>query len=208
MNRVHKLTTPAAYALIAVMILVLALNQYMIQSIKSNIITGKFTAEAQTNSANLGKAAEAIIPKGTPNVYGLELGVDFDKPVESLNVLAGLDGDLYPDGKLKYANLTDEQKNRYLKIGASIACEYCCSATTLVFSNGQPACGCAHSAAMRGLAKYLLINHGNEYSDQEILNELTKWKILFFPKQMIAKYLQTGSSSVDAAPLPDMVGGC
>ncbi len=208
MKRAHKLTTPAAYALIAVMILILALNQYMIQSIKSDIITGKSVSVAQADSADLEKAAKAVISTGTPDVYGPELAVSFDHPTESLNVLAALDGDLYPDGKLKYSDLSDEQKERYLKVGSSIACEYCCGAKTLVFSDGQPACGCAHSAAMRGLTKYLLISHGNEYSDQQILGELTKWKSLFFPKQMIAKYLQTNGNSAAVASLPDMVGGC
>ena len=70
---------------------------------------------------------------------------------------------------------------RYVKIGSMIACEYCCGATTLVFSNGQPACGCAHSYAMRGVAKYLIKNHGTEYTDDQILEELGKWKVLFFP---------------------------
>ena len=55
-----------------------------------------------------------------------------------------------------------------------------CGAKTLVFSNGERACGCAHSYAMRGLAKYLLTKHP-EMSDTEILNELGKWKVLFFP---------------------------
>lgn len=212
MKRERKLTTPAAYALITAMILVLALNQYMIQSINSNInsniITGKVVVAAQSDVADLEKAIEAVIPRGTPAVYGLELNVSFDMPVESLDVLAVLDGDLYPNGKLKFSELDSAQKERYIKIGSSIACEFCCGATTLVFSDGQPACGCQHSAAMRGLTKYLLLNHENEYSDQEILDELTKWKALFFPKQTVAKYLQTGGSSVAVTSLPDMVGGC
>lgn len=33
---------------------------------------------------------------------------------------------------------------------------------------------------MRGLAKYLLTNHP-EMTDLEIVNELGKWKVLFFP---------------------------
>ncbi len=33
---------------------------------------------------------------------------------------------------------------------------------------------------MRGLAKYLLINNP-DMADAEILNELGKWKVLFFP---------------------------
>lgn len=34
---------------------------------------------------------------------------------------------------------------------------------------------------MRGVAKYLIKNHGAEYSDLAILEELGKWKTLFFP---------------------------
>ena len=33
---------------------------------------------------------------------------------------------------------------------------------------------------MRGLAKYMLINHP-DVSDAEILSEMGKWKVLFFP---------------------------
>ena len=34
---------------------------------------------------------------------------------------------------------------------------------------------------MRGLAKYLLDRHANEFTNDEILEELGKWKVLFFP---------------------------
>ena len=58
--------------------------------------------------------------------------------------------------------------------------------TAFSFSNGQAACGCAHSYAMRGLAKYLLTKHP-EMTNDEILNELGKWKTLFFPDSINAK---------------------
>ena len=70
---------------------------------------------------------------------------------------------------------------RYIDIGLQISCEYCCGADSIIFSNGKAACGCAHSYAMRGLAKYLIKNHGTEFTDDEILEELGKWKVLFFP---------------------------
>jgi len=82
--------------------------------------------------------------------------------------------------KYEDMQLNKEQMERYVKIGSSIACEYCCGAKTLVFSNGERACGCAHSYAMRGLAKYLLTKHP-DMTDEQILNELGKWKVLFFP---------------------------
>jgi len=161
---------------------------------------------ANANMISFEQAAEAVVPRGVPEVYGEELGVSFEDPINSLNVLASLDGDLYQDGMLKYGDLSEIQKQRYVKIGSLIACEFCCDVNTMVFSNGQPSCGCSHSAAMRGLAKYLLINHG-EMSDEQILDELTKWKSLFFPKQMIERYMQ-GNGISSEIKLPDMVGGC
>ncbi len=154
-----------------------------------------------------------VIPKGVPEIYGSELGVSFETPVESMKVLSNLDGDLFPNGKLKVAQLSAAQKERYIKIGTSIACEFCCGATTLVAKDGQPACGCAHSAAMRGLAMYLLTNHGDEMSDGQIIAELSKWKTMFFPKQMMQKAIELKAQSGEISPqslnqLPEMVGGC
>ena len=119
-----------------------------------------------------------ILPKGVPAIYGQELGVKYDD-VSASNVrlaeetMAKLTK--YEDMQLNNATMT-----RYIRIGSSISCEYCCGAKAIIFSNGQRACGCAHSYAMRGLAKYLLINHP-DMTDIEILNELGKWKVLFFP---------------------------
>ena len=40
---------------------------------------------------------------------------------------------------------------------------------------------------MRGVAKYLIKNHGTEFSNDEILGELGKWKTVFFPTQIAEK---------------------
>ena len=119
-----------------------------------------------------------VLPKGTPDIYGSKLGVEYDdvsasNPTSTEAAIQKLSA--YEDKQLN-----SEQMARYIKIGSSIACEYCCGAKTLVFSNGERACGCAHSYAMRGLAKYLLTNNP-EMTDLEILEELAKWKVLFFP---------------------------
>ena len=156
---------------------------------------------------------QEFLPKGIPEIYGAELGVSFDKPVESLAILSALDGDLYPNGKIKFAELTEQAKQDYIKLGMSIACEYCCGAKSLIAPNGQPACGCAHSAAMRGLAKYMLKNHYGEMSNEQLLEEMTNWKTMFFPKQMYTKALELQASGGSITPdvleqVPDMVGGC
>ena len=126
------------------------------------------------------KDDSSIIPKGAPKIYGNELKIKYDDistanprlADASIGVLGNLDDKI---------TLTGADLERYIKIASQISCEYCCGAPSIIFSNGQAACGCAHSYAMRGLAKYLIKNHPNEFSDNEILEELGKWKVLFFP---------------------------
>ena len=154
--------------LIAILAVVLVFNFGKISSPTGNTIaTGIGTV-----------SASEIIPKGTPNVYGEELGVSYDDVSINNPKLA----DLTIQKLTAYEDeaLNAELMQRYIKIGSSISCEYCCGAQAIIFSNGQAACGCAHSYAMRGLAKYLLINHP-DMTDEQILNELGKWKVLFFP---------------------------
>ncbi|MBI2038154.1 MAG: hypothetical protein HYT15_04520 [Candidatus Magasanikbacteria bacterium] len=186
-------------------------------------------------SGNLGEdAVKLAFIQGIPEVYGAELNVNFDQPAESMGALKQFDlgyGRNKPD-------LSAEEKKRYTDINLKISCEFCCGAKAIVFENGEPSCGCAHSQAMRGLTAYLIKNHGTEYSDDQILRELASWKSRWYPKQMVQKMsdqLKSGSYTPDiasllldvklpkydgaahsgAAPLPSdiqnapsMVGGC
>lgn len=132
----------------------------------------------------VGTVSASVIPEGIPAIYGEELGISYDdvSPVNQRLADATIDKMTeYEDMQLNAG-----QMERYIKIAGSISCEYCCGAQSIIFSNGERACGCAHSYAMRGLAKYLLINHP-EMSDEDILTELAKWKTLFFPGIMEAK---------------------
>ncbi len=221
-NQTKNNYTPL-YVLIIVAIAMLGFNQYQLMAtgnsidsqISANIIAREQTeqkavqqAQAQANQIKAQEIAAQILPKGVPEIYGAELKVTFDKVEDGLNILGALDADLNPkQGGIFFANLTDNQKQRYLKIGFMIACEYCCGATSLITKDGQPACGCAHSAAMRGLAKYLLTKHENQYTDEQILDQLAKWKSLFFPQQTVQKYMQANGLG-GAQGLPNMVGGC
>ena len=155
---------------------------------------------------------QLVISQGQPDVYGQELNISFDDVQQSLNVLRQFDP-TYGKNKI---TLAGADLKRYISIGQKIACEYCCSAKTLVRPDGQAACGCAHSQAMRGLSAYLIQNHGDKYSDDEILRELARWKGMYFPKQMIKKLagqLQGADFTPDTASLvldrdlPDYGGG-
>lgn len=194
--------TLAVYALLVIAIALAGFSQYQIFTITGALANVK-AAAANPGQSSLQEAVSAAIPTGVPKVYGEELGISFSDPVDGMNAL------------LKYEDLplTDEQLSRYVNVGMRISCEYCCGARTLVFSDGRRACGCAHSYAMRGLAKYLLVNHGDEYADEQILKELADWKAVFFPKQTIEKVLtmMARSGEIDASvlnELPSMVGGC
>lgn len=186
-------------------------------------------------SGDLGEdAVKLVFMQGTPEVYGQELNITYDAVQESIDILKQYD----PDYGRKKLELSAEEKQRYINIVLKISCEFCCGAESIIFKDGRAACGCAHSQAMRGLAVYLLKNHGSEYSDDQILKELAVWKSRYFPKQMVQKMsnqLKSGTFTPDiaslllnvklpkydgaansgAAPLPSdiqnapsMVGGC
>ena len=135
--------------------------------------------------------ALSVLPKGTPAVYGTELGIKYDdvsaanpqKADVTIKKLGSLDVSI---------QLSGDKLERYKKIGLAISCEYCCGAEAIIFPDGQAACGCAHSYAMRGLAKYLLQEHP-DMIDEQILEEMAKWKVLFFPEihQQKAAVLQS-----------------
>ncbi len=140
-------------------------------------------------------SASEIIPKGIPEVYGKEMGISYDDVSPNNPRLA--DAAISKLSQHEDLKLDANQMSRYIKIGSSISCEYCCGAKAIIFSNGERACGCAHSYAMRGLAKYLLINHPN-MSDTEILAELGKWKVLFFPGIHEAKAQVLEQNGIDS----------
>ena len=123
-------------------------------------------------------SASNIIPKGMPAVYGTEMNVKYDDV--SVNNPGLTEATIARLSQYEDMKLNQEQMTRYIRIGGSISCEYCCGAKAMIFSNGERACGCAHSYAMRGLAKYLLTKHP-DMTDEQILSEVGKWKVLFFP---------------------------
>jgi hypothetical protein len=187
---------------------------------------GKLTGDIAQDAVML------AMHKGVPAIYGAELNVSMDQVVQSMNIMKNFD----PTYGSQKITLTGESLQRYIDVGLRISCEFCCGAKAMIDKNGQAACGCAHSQAMRGLAAYLIQKHGSEFSNDEILRELARWKGLYFPKQMIKKIseqLQSGqftpdiaalvlnlkipkySASSAGAPLPSdikdlpgMVGGC
>ncbi|PIN95082.1 hypothetical protein COU53_01125 [Candidatus Pacearchaeota archaeon CG10_big_fil_rev_8_21_14_0_10_30_48] len=143
-------------------------------SIKGNVVA---TGNAVATGIGTVSASD-IIPTGVPEVYGKSLGVNYNDVSPNDARLA--DTTIKKLSQYEDIKLNDAQMTRYINIAGSISCEYCCGADSIIFGNGERACGCAHSYAMRGLGKYLITEYPN-MSDDEILSELGKWKVLFFP---------------------------
>src|SRR3989344_630795 len=167
-----------------------------------------------------------VLPAGIPSVYGAELGVSYDGI--SVSNPSTADQTIAKMSQFdRSINLDGNDMQRYIGIASQISCEYCCGSESIIFKDGQAACVCAHSQAMRGLAKYLVKNHGTQFTDDQVLEELGKWKTLFFPGVMAQKAavlkqkgielnyinlasnkyrgIETGASSSGGG---GMVGGC
>ena len=219
---------------IAIVSLIVLFNQFQISQV-SGLITGGVLATGPTAGTTSGAISidasgdvvndviKKLIPSGTPKDYGAELTVSFDDPVPSLAVLAKL------DRAIPTSSLTEEQKTRYIGLASHISCEFCCGVPSVIDQTGREMCGCSHAYALRGLPKYLVTAHP-EWTDDEIYWEMTKWKALFFPKNMVEKGVALASNDMeitaealndqqllskissgktaDIGSLPDMVGGC
>jgi len=116
--------------------------------------------------------------------YGPELGLDFSG-VNAINDSIAKLSVMAPKQGSKPIQLNDEEMKRYIAIGTEpyVTCEFCCGVKTLLFDDGSPSCGCAHSIGMRGTAAYLIRNYP-ELSNADIAYELMRQKGLYFPKQM------------------------
>ncbi len=184
--------------------LLIGVNQYLLTTV-SHALGVKSELAPLLRFVNAGNARGATLSdivwsKGMP-FYGQELGVTYDDVIGSLTKLAALD----PTYGSQKIILNDEQKKRYVKIGMTdkMTCEFCCGAKTLVFTNGEAACGCQHSQAMRGILAYMIQKYPQK-SDDEMMREVARWKALFFPNQMMARareQLASGTYTPDFAAL-------
>ncbi|MBT4539367.1 hypothetical protein HOC32_03725 [Candidatus Woesearchaeota archaeon] len=151
-------------------------------------------------------AMAAMFPTGTPD-YGEQLGVSYDDPIGSLATLANM----YRGLKVEVEQNNPEGWQRFMSLASKpvgISCEYCCGLKTIgIDKNGNSACGCQHNPALLSVALYL--SAYTDYSDGEILQEVMKWKTLFFPKNMIELGASlAGGDTSSLKDLPGMVGGC
>ena len=199
-----------------------------VQITRAGHLTGDVVSDAQT----------LVFTQGKPRIYGKELGINmYPDPRDIAGIEASISILRKFDHETMGIELAGEKLERYKKLGymPTIACEFCCPVKALIFPDGSRACGCAHSYAMRGLMKYLIENHGDEFTDDEILREVIRWKAIFFPKQMMKRYMEqapSGQFTPDMAALmygikikkgaavkqtdisealkslPDMAGGC
>ncbi len=145
-----------------------------ISEVPANPNTGDAVADAKT----------VMVPAGVP-FYAPE-GISFDDPVGALAAWGRYEDSI---------TLTGELESRYQKIISTMTCDYCCGSPSNVTIINN--CGCNHAKAWRSIAKYLLQNYGDKYSDDEILGELKIWRGAWYPKGAVEDYLlATGKGDV------------
>lgn len=187
---INKLKTGFIYGITFILLILTLFNQYLMIKVVDALTINKssqvlLTGDSETDAQLL------IFSKGIPEIYGPELKVMYEFDLIDQKLMDSMIKKMETfDRGNKKITLSGEKLERYAGIGIKISCEFCCSAKSIIHSDGTSACGCAHSAAMRGLMAYLIEFHGEEYTDDEILRELARWKALFFPKQMIKKYIK------------------
>jgi len=118
-----------------------------------------------------------VVPHGTP-FYGAEAGVSFDEPV-----VAQKKWKTYING----IQLDAPLQQRWSKIVNSFTCDYCCGSPqspTIITR-----CGCAHSYAAQGMAKWFLKNYGDKYSDEEIYGEMARWYAVWYPGPTVKRII-------------------
>lgn len=149
-------------------------------------------------------AINMMIPQGTPD-YGAAMGVSFDDPVGSMELLAQSYNAVKQDIQQNYP----EVWQRYLNLATrpvGVSCEFCCGVGPVgITSNGALRCGCQHNPALQTLTMVLMKD--TDYSDAEILREVMKWKALWFPRDMVGLALKASGGELESS-LPGMVGGC
>ncbi|MBI4170965.1 MAG: hypothetical protein HY514_04670 [Candidatus Aenigmarchaeota archaeon] len=118
-----------------------------------------------------------VVPHGVP-WYGQEAGVSFDDPIQAQQLWA----------KGRGIQLGADEQKRWDRIVNSFTCDYCCGSPqnpTIITR-----CGCAHSAAAQGMAKWFIKNYGSQFSDEEIYGEMARWYALWYPGPTVKRIVQ------------------
>ena len=149
-------------------------------------------------------AIAMMIPQGTPE-YGGAMGISFDDPINSMELLAKSYDAVKQDIKQNYP----EVWQRYLNLATKpvgISCEFCCGVGPIgITKSGELRCGCQHNPAVQTLT--MLLMKDTDYTDAEVLREVMRWKALFFPRDMVELALKSSGGELETS-LPGMVGGC
>src|SRR3989338_3122387 len=141
----HPLTfhEKLSYALVVLVAMLVIFNQMQISQASALMgLKTPLTVKSTSSKINLAltgdpmqDAMAIVIPRGTP-FYGEGLGVSFDDPIRSLEIIAQLDPAY---GRTK-VQLDQQGKDRYINIltTPTITCEYCCGVKTAVTKDARP----------------------------------------------------------------------
>src|SRR3989344_2450556 len=207
--------------LIGIVAVLLILNQFLISGIGISGGSGKVVSVSELSQVKTTAQAVALlfpveeiqsdedaiammISQGTPD-YGEAMGITFDDPVGSMNLLANNYKNVKADIQQNYPEVWD----RYLNLATKpvgISCEFCCGVGPVgINKKGDITCGCAHNPAIQSLT--MLLMKDTNMDDAEVLREAMRWKSVWFPKDMVGLALKAAGGEIET-DLPGMVGGC
>ena len=152
-------------------------------------------------------AVKVMLSSGAPAWAG-QLSITYDDPVTALSFLAQK---LYPAMKADLQKNDPQTWQRYITLATKpvgISCEFCCGIGPVgITAAGELRCGCSHNPAVQAITMYLMKN--TKMSDPEVLQEVMRWKSLWFPKDMVGIALKLAGGDTSALTnVPGMVGGC
>ncbi len=206
--------------LIALVAVIMLFNQWQISSLVGGSSVKKVSLEEvykiKTTSQAIASlfpveqissdqdAIDMMISQGTPD-YGNAMGITFDDPINSMNLLANNYNTVKADIRQNYPDVWE----RYLNLATKpvgISCEFCCGVGAVgITSSGELKCGCKHNPAIQALT--MLLMKDTNMDDAEVLREVLKWKSVWFPKDMVGLALKASGGEIET-DLPGMVGGC
>lgn len=132
---------------------------------------------ANPNSGDVLADAKMVMQASGKPFYAPD-DISFDDPINAQKKWGAYE---------KSVSLSGDLEQRHQWLVSNMVCSYCCGGPTNVTTINR--CGCAHAKAVRGFFRYMLLNYGDKYSNDQMLGEAHRWYAIWYPKGMLEDYL-------------------
>lgn len=223
MHKTHEKKEAPNGALMALLIAVMIVNQFVIGSVATAVGKDSAVQTLMTIGTPVAQAEMMIwMPilnedrkttslKKMPTITELAGFAGSGNDVaDALAVMIGTGAPFYaPEGvsfddavgaltewqKYEGLELPQDLLDRYQRLIMTFTCNFCCGSPNSVTITGQ--CGGGHAKAARGFFRYMLSNYGDQYTDDQLVGEGFRWQAVWYPEGVVEDYLlATGRGDV------------